>query len=376
MGYINFNNAGSSFPEKSTLSIVKKYLENEKSIGGYLAESKYKKEINRFYTQLSKLINSKVTEISFLQSSTHALNFFINSINFSKNENVIIFDNEYGSNFLNLLNKKINHKVCNLEQNGQVSLTDLQRKIDKNTKMIFLCHIASQCGDLINVEEVGRLIKKINKNIIFVLDACQSIGQKEIDVKKIKCDILFGSGRKYLRGPRGTGFIYLNSNLKNKINPSLLDIKNALIKNNSYKIKTKNYPFETFEHSPALKLGLSNAIYQINKIGIRKIEKKIRDLSFFLRSYPFDPKKIKFYENINFLSGINTFSIKGFSSSEVSDFLLNKGILTSISNNQTSMHYFKKKKIKDVIRVSFHYYNSQREVKFLIKCLIDLIENK
>ena len=63
-------------------------------------------------------------------------------------------------------------------------LFDLQRKIDKNTKMIFLCHIASQCGDLINVEEVGRLIKKINKNIIFVLDACQSIGQKEIDVKK------------------------------------------------------------------------------------------------------------------------------------------------------------------------------------------------
>ena len=376
MSYINFNNAGSSFPEKSTLNIVKKYLENEKIIGGYLAERNYKREINRFYTQLSKLINSKVTEISFLQSSTHALNFFINSINFSKNENVIIFDNEYGSNYLNLLNKKIKYKVCNLEQNGQVSLQDLKRKIDKNTKMIFLCHIASQCGDFLNVEEVGKLIKKINKSIIFVLDACQSIGQKEIDVRKIKCDVLFGSGRKYLRGPRGTGFIYLNSSLKNKINPSLLDNKNALIENNSYKIKRKNYLFETFEHSPALKLGLSNAIYQINKIGIKKIEKKIRDLSFFLRSYPFDSKKIKFYENINFLSGINTFSIKGFSSSEVSDFLLNRGILTSISNGQTSIQYFKKIKIKEVIRVSFHYYNSIGEVKFLIKCLIDLIENK
>jgi len=376
LSYINFNNAGSSFPEKSTLNIVKKYLENEKIIGGYLAERNYKREINRFYTQLSKLINSKVTEISFLQSSTHALNFFINSINFSKNENVIIFDNEYGSNYLNLLNKKIKYKVCNLEQNGQVSLQDLQRKIDKNTKMIFLCHIASQCGDFLNVEEVGKLIKKINKSIIFVLDACQSIGQKEIDVRKIKCDVLFGSGRKYLRGPRGTGFIYLNSSLKNKINPSLLDNKNALIENNSYKIKRKNYLFETFEHSPALKLGLSNAIYQINKIGIKKIEKKIRDLSFFLRSYPFDSKKIKFYENINFLSGINTFSIKGFSSSEVSDFLLNRGILTSISNGQTSIQYFKKIKIKEVIRVSFHYYNSIGEVKFLIKCLIDLIENK
>ncbi len=376
MGYINFNNAGSSFPEKTTLTIIKNYLENEKKIGGYLAESKYKKEIDRFYIELSKLINSKHTEISFLQSSTHALNFFINSINFSKNENVIIFDNEYGSNYLNLLNKRINHKVCNLEKNGQVSLSDLQRKIDKKTKMIFLCHIASQCGDLMNVEEVGKLIKKINPNIIFVLDACQSIGQKGIDVRKIRCDVLFGSGRKYLRGPRGTGFIYLNSSLKNKINPSLLDSKNALIKNNSYKVKMNNYPFEAFEYSPALKLGLSNAIRKVNKMGINKIEKKIKELSFFLRSYPFDYKKIKFYENINFLSGINTFSIKGFSSSEVSNFLLDKGILSSISNNQTSIHYFQKKKMKDVIRVSFHYYNSLREVKFLIKCLIDLIENK
>ena len=376
MGYINFNNAGSSFPKKTTLSIIKSYLENEKKIGGYLAEVIYKKEIGRFYVELSKLINSKAKEISFVQSSTHALSFFIDSINFSKNENVIIFDNEYGSNYLSILNKKINYKVCSLEKNGQVSLSDLQKKIDKNTKMIFLCHVASQCGDIINVEEVGKLIKKINQNIIFVLDVCQSIGQKEIDVKKIKCDVLFGSGRKYLRGPRGTGFIYLNSNLKNKITPSLLDSKNALIKNKGYKIKKNNYPFEAFEYSPALKLGLSNAIYEVNKIGIKKIEKKIKELSFFLRSYPFDYRKIKFYENINFLSGINTFSIKGFSSSEVSNFLLDKGILSSISNNQTSIHYFKKKKITDVNRVSFHYYNSFREVKFLIKCLIDLIKNK
>ena len=376
MRYINFNNAGSSFPNKTTLNIIKNYLEFEKKIGGYLAENKKKKEVNRFYKELSKLINSKANEISFLQSSTHALSFFIDSINFSNNENVIIFDNEYGSNFLSLLNKNINYKVCNLDKNGQVSLSTLERKIDKKTKMVFLCHIASQCGDSINVEKVGKFIKKINPNIIFVLDVCQSIGQREIDVKKIKCDVIFGSGRKYLRGPRGTGFIYLKSSLRRKIIPSLLDSKNAVIKNNGYKLKTFAYPFEVFEYSPALKLGLSNAIFEVNQIGIKKIEKKVIDLSYFLRSYPFDYEKIKFYENINFLSGINTFSIKGFSSKEVSDFLLDKGILTSISNDQTSVHYFKRNKIRDVIRVSFHHYNKLSEVKFLIKCLIDLIENK
>ena len=79
----------------------------------------------------------------------------------------------------------------------------------------------------INVEKIGNIIKKINKNIIFVVDACQSIGQVKIDVKKQKCDVLVGSGRKYLRGPRGTGILYMNKQVKRLICPSIVDIKNS-----------------------------------------------------------------------------------------------------------------------------------------------------
>ena len=374
MNYINFNNAGSSFVTNQTLNTIKSFFDYENHIGGYNAENLYKKKIIDFYFNTAKLINCDPSEISFLQNSTYAWNFFLNSIIIKKNENVIILDNEYGSNLIGIINKKIKYKISKLKKNGRVCLEDLKNKIDKKTKIVFACHIASQCGDVIEIEAIGKLLKQLNKNIIFVVDACQSIGQVKIDVKKQKIDILVGSGRKYLRGPRGTGLIYVNKKVKKKISPFILDIKSCFLKKNQIYVK-KNLPiFEVFEYSPALKLGLSNAIANVNRIGIEKIEKKIKSLSrFFLNEMkPFN--KFIFYENSKFNVGINTFSIKGIKTEEIQDFLLKKKILTSVSNLQTSTHYFKKKSISSVIRVSFHYYNKFEEIKKLKKCLIDLIK--
>ncbi len=374
MNYINFNNAGSSFIEDKTIKIIKSFLDYENNVSGYYAEKLLKKKLDEFYFNASKLINSNPKEISFLQNSTYAWNFFLNSVNIKKSENVVILDNEYGSNLIALINKKIKYKISKIKKNGQVCLDDLRAKVDNKTKIVFVCHIASQCGDVIDIGKIGNFLKKINKNIIFVVDACQSVGQVKIDVKEQKCDILVGSGRKYLRGPRGTGFIYINNKVKKKIFPFLLDIKNSVVIKNKVQTDKKSPYFEVFEYSPALKLGLSNAMSTVNKIGIEKIENKIKKLSSFFLSEMKSFNKLVFYENSMLNIGINTFSIKGINSSSIYNYLLKNKILTSISNLQTSTPYFKKKKINSVIRVSFHYYNKFEEVKKLKKCLIDLIK--
>ena len=372
MSYINFNNAGSSLVRNETLKTIKSFFEYEQKYGGYFAEKLYKKKLDKFYSNTSKLINCNPNEISFLQNSTLAWNFFLSSVNLHKEDNVVILDNEYGSNIIGLLNKKIKYKISKINDDGRVCLKNLKRNIDCNTKIVFACHIASQCGDLIDIETIGNLIKKINKNIIFVVDACQSLGQAKIDVKKQKCDVVVGSGRKYLRGPRGTGLIYISSHVKKEITPSLQDMKNVAITHNKKLITKNQLIFEVFEYSPALKLGLSNAIENINGIGIETIEKKIKKLSYFFKSEMKHFDRIVFYENPELNVGINTFSIKGFDSLKIHDFLLRKKILTSVSNQQTSPEYFKKK-INSVVRVSFHYYNKLQEIKMLKNCLIDLI---
>ena len=375
MKYINFNNAGSSKPSDAVNKEINSFLEIEKNYGGYYAVLKYKKKINCFYKNLSKLINCKNKEISFLTSTTLAWNLFFNSLKIDKNQNILIFENEYGSNLIYYKNKRHNIKIVKIKKNGKVCFEDLKKKINKNTKVVSLCHVASQCGNRIEAEKIFNYVKHLFPKVICVLDACQSIGQIEVDVKKINCDVLVGSGRKYLRGPRGTGFIYINDKIRQKINPLILDMKNAEIIGDKIKIN-KSHIFENFEFSPSLQLGFSKAIEKVNNYGINKIEQNIICKSKYFRKKLENFHQITFFENSDTLTGINTLKIKGIDSLQIHTYLLSKRILSSVTKSSSSLLYFRKLKVKDLLRISFHQYNSYHDINYLVKCLIDLIKKK
>ncbi len=373
MKYINFNNAGSSRSFSGVNSAIAQFLNVEKKYGGYHAAERYEEKLNSFYNNLSKLINCRNDEISFSSSTTLAWNLFFNSLEISKKQNIIIFENEYGSNLIYYRKQNLKIRIVKIKSNGKVCFNDLKNKIDKNTKIVCLCHIASQCGEKIEAEKIGKFIHLINPSILFVVDACQSIGQIEVDVKKINCDVLVGSGRKYLRGPRGTGFIFIKNSIRKNFQPLILDLKNTKLSKKELKVKKANM-FENFEYSPALKVGLSIAIEKINLFGIKKIEFDINKKSKFLRKKLESFKNIHFYENVDCLTGINTLRINGYSSDQLYQFLLSKKILSSISSYSSSSLYFKKKKLTDVLRISLHHYNTFEEINYLIKCFIDLIK--
>ncbi len=373
MKYINFNNAGSSRPFSGVNSAISNFLEIEERYGGYFATEKHKKKLNSFYNNLSRLINCRNEEISFSSSTTLAWNIFFNSFEISKNQNIIIFENEYGSNLIYYRKQNLNLKIVKINSNGKVCFKDLKKKIDKNTKIVCLCHVASQCGERMEAEKIGKLIHSINPNILFVVDACQSIGQIEVDVKKIDCDVLVGSGRKYLRGPRGTGFIFIKNSIRKNLQPLILDLRNTKLTKKGLKVSKANI-FENFEYSPALKIGLSKAIEKINLFGIKKIEFDIAKKSKYLRKKLEYFNDISFFENKECLTGINTLRIRGYSTYQLYQYLLSKKILTSISSYSSSSLYFKKKLVNDVLRISLHQYNTFNEINYLIKCLIDLIK--
>ena len=122
MRFINFNNAGSSKPYQEVNQEIRKYLVAEQSLGGYYAAKKFEKKLDKFYINLSKLINCNKNEISFLQSSTVAWNLFLNSINIQSNNNIVILDNEYGSNLIFYINKEIKTKVVKINDSGEIDL--------------------------------------------------------------------------------------------------------------------------------------------------------------------------------------------------------------------------------------------------------------
>ena len=242
----------------------------------------------------------------------------------------------------------------------------MKAKIDKKTLLVNLCHITSNNGNENPAQEIGRIIKSINSKIIYSIDACQSVGHINVDVNKFQCDILIGSGRKFLRGPRGTGFIYLKKIKKKIIEPNIIDSHNSY---NTFEIRLKNsHVFENFEYSRALKFGLSESIKKINEIGIKTIEENIKLKTFYLRDKLKSKTNIHFYENINKKSGINTLSFKNNSSQKIQHYLLKKKILTSTVKIK-DFFFNKKNKISDALRISFHYYNTYKQIDYLIKCI-------
>lgn len=367
MDYYNFNNAGSSKTFKKSNNSIIKYLQMEEKYGGYYCTERFDYKIKKFYKNLSKLINCEESEISFIPNTTYGYNLFINSLGNLKIGNVIIFSNEYESNIICLRNKNINYRVVQIKDNGDFNLDDLKRKIDKKTTIISLPHITSYNGNESPAEKIGKIIKTINPRIFYLVDACQSIGHLNVDIKKIKCDILIGSGRKFLRGPRGTGFIYVNKKCLNFIKPLIMDSHNSEL-SKCLRIKKKNI-FENFEHSPALKIGLSESIESINKIGIKKIERNIKEKSLYFREKLQKKKNLIFLEDKNKITGLNTLSISNISSKKIYTYLLKKKILTSVVQIRDFTRILKKNKNSSALRVSFHYYNTYKQIDYLIKCI-------
>ena len=356
---------------KKTIDIIHRFHRNEKKIGGYEVESLQQKRLDSFYKKVGKLLNCNEKNISYLQSSTLAWNFCFFSIPLIKENNIVILENEYSSSHISILKRKNEFKelrIVKVNSYGEVSIKDILKKIDKNTKILCLTHISSQNGSVIDIENISRICKEKFPNIVIILDCCQSAGQINIDIKKIRCDALVASGRKYLCGPRGTGFLFLSTNLKEKMIPILEDMNSSkIISEKKVEIKKNIRLFETYENSKSLKIGFSNAVDEVLCKDITKIRKKILRLSSYLREKLFTYKEIHFIESKQNLSGINTFYHTKFTSEFILKFLKKKGINVNLSSQDTSFLFFRKIKKKSLVRLSLNHYNTFKEIDYFIE---------
>ena len=176
MNYLNFNNAGSSRTFPSSNKAIIKYLKLEEKYGGYYCAKRFSNIINKLYLNLSKLINCKQSEISFISNTTFGFNLFINSFVKIKNGNIVIFDNEYESNIICLQKNKINFKIVKTNKEGDFDINELKSKIDHETLVVNLCHISTNNGNENLARKVGNIVKSINPNIIYSIDAANQLG--------------------------------------------------------------------------------------------------------------------------------------------------------------------------------------------------------
>ncbi len=372
---IHFNNAGSSFSPQAVIDAVKNHLNLEQEMGGYEAANKEFIKIEKFYLNTAELIGCKSNEVAFVENATRAWDMIFYSLPFKRGDKIVTDVAEYASNYIAMLqlSKKLGLEIEVIpdDKDGQVDLDKLKKSMDGKVKLVALTHIPTNNGLINPAKKVGEIAKEANA--YYLLDACQSLGQVNVKVDDIGCDFLCGTGRKYLRGPRGTGLLYVRGSLIEKIEPVFLDLHAATWTSmHGFKIRNDARRFENWECHVAGKLGLATAIGYCNQLGIENIEKRVQELAKSLRQSLAKIPSITVLDKGCEKSGLVTFTAP-FNIENLQKELELSGINTSVSYLEYARLDFEPKNLKMVLRASVHYYNTLDEIEKLCSKVSEIL---
>ena len=370
----HFNNAGCSLSPTPVIAAVLEHLQLEQQIGGYEAAQQAHAKIQNFYQSLSLLLNCQPDEVAFVENATRAWELALYSIPLEAGDQIITGSMEYASNYLGLLHlakqRQIEIVLVDSDAYGQIDLQALQQAINGKTRLIALTHIASHRGDVQPAAAVGRIARE--HGLYYLLDACQSSGQIRLDVRELGCDFLCASGRKYLRGPRGSGFLYLNKSRTEELEPVFIDLHAAQwLDQGHYRLQADARRFETWERFVAGQIGLGCAVDYACQIGLDTIEARIAELTACLREALQDVTGVSVHEKSTELSGIVTFSRQGETAASIQQRLQAASINSSVSKQANAQLDLAKKGLGDVNRLSLHYYNNVEEIMRLVRVIED-----
>lgn len=365
---IHFNNAGSSFPPDVVLATVVDYLSEEALYGGYETEAKYQAELEKTYDLVARIINADRNEIALVESASVAWGLVFNGIDFKEGDEIITSEMEYITNLMGFLNMKKNRgvvfKVIPNDAGGNFALKVLEDTINERTKLIAITHIPSTAGGIMPIEAIGKIANK--HGLLYLVDACQSAGQIPLDVKAIGCDMLSVTGRKYLRAPRGTGFLFVRKEVQDRIKLILMDSFAAeWVSETDFKIRNDARRFELYEKNRALTLGLGKAVAYAMDAGVDRIWQRIQHLANLLRNRLADIKGVTVHDFGAEKCGIVTFSVAGLESVDVKNKLAAKHINVSLAKAISTLIYMNKNHLQSIVRASVHYYNTAAEIETL-----------
>lgn len=371
---IFLNSAGSSLMTKGAVQIMHSYLDKEMILGGYQTVPFFQHEIDAFYLHASALLHTSPGNIAFTFNATDAYAKAVSSITFKPGDYILTTEDDYVSNYILFfsLQKRFGLQMVrsNTLPSGDINMFDLETKMLKyRPVLVSVTHIPSNSGKIQDVEKIGHLCDKYD--IWYIVDACQSVGQMDIDVNKIKCDFLSATGRKFLRGPRGTGFLYVSDKaLAACLEPLLIDMRGATWETeNNYMPSGSATRFELWEANYANILGLSEAIRYAMSIGLKNIRAYNLELCQLLKEQLQIIPDIKITEEGSQTASIVTFTSDTKTLDEYKNTLDMANISYSVGYRHFALIDFNKKNVDWVIRFSPHYFNTTDEILQVVEIL-------
>ena len=374
-GVLHFNNAGAALPPQPVLDAVKGHLDLEARLGGYEAAAAAGEAVHRTHDALAELLNCTREEIAVVENATRAWDMAFYALPFGPGDRILTARAEYASNYIAYLHASA-HRGVSVEpvpndESGQLDVDRLAAMIDDRVRLIAVTHVPTNGGLINPAEEIGRIARAAG--IPYLLDACQSVGHFPVDVERLGCDILSGTGRKYLRGPRGTGFLYVRREWIERLDPPFLDDYAAdWIAPDAFRVHPDARRFETWEGNVAGKIGLGVAADYARGWGLDAIGDRVFRLAETLRAGLEPMPGVTLRDLGRRRCGIVTFTVDSMTPSEVQTALARDRINVLASPRKYTLLDMEERGLEEVVRASVHYYNTGEEISRFLSRLARL----
>ncbi|MBR1268328.1 aminotransferase class V-fold PLP-dependent enzyme [Bradyrhizobium sp. AUGA SZCCT0222] len=362
---VHLNNAGAGLMPFPVLQVMTDYLKREAEIGGYETAAEAAARLDGVYDSVAGLIGAARDEIALTENATVAWQMAFYALPLRAGDRILTARAEYAANYVAFLQvAKRTGAVIEIipdDANGVLDAEALERMLDDRVGLIAITWVPTNGGLVNPAAAVGRIARA--HGIPYLLDACQAVGQMPVNVAALGCDMLSATGRKFLRGPRGTGFLYVRRELLAKLEPPMIDHFGApWVAPDRYQLRADARRFETWENNYAARLGLGVAVDYARAIGIEPIAARCRTLAGRLRNELGQIPGVTIHDLGPHPAAIVTFSVPGFVADAVKTHLAGAGINVSTSDPASTLLDAKRRALPSIVRASPHYYNTEDEI--------------
>jgi len=368
------DSAGSSLMPTPVFDTVLGHLRRESEVGGYRAAQERAEELESGYGVLARLLGCNADEVAFTDSATRSWLCALDAVPLGAGDRILITEVEYASNAVALIRRAeevgASIEILPSDASGAVSVEALEALLDERVKLVSLVHVPTNGGLVNPVREVVDAAHRVGALVL--LDACQSIGQLSVDFHATGADLMAGTGRKWLRGPRGTGLLAVRKHVLERLRPKLVDLRGGTwVSAREARMREDARVFELWEHGVAERLGLIAAAAYADRLGIASIEAEVLDRATRLRRGLASVPGAEVRDLGVRQCGIVSFTVEGHEPAEVRDVLVKRGITVSVSGQSTllDMH---KRGFAALVRASPHYFVTPEQINECVDAVANL----
>ncbi|UKY50810.1 aminotransferase class V-fold PLP-dependent enzyme [Streptomyces inhibens] len=378
---IHFNNAGCGLVARPVLAAMTDHLRLEAEIGGYEASAAREVQVRDFYGSIADLLGTGPGNIAFAASATHAYTKALSAIDFRAGDTILTTRNDFISNQIAFLalRKRFGVEIVHAPDHPDGSGVDVGAMAalmrSRRPRLVAATHVPTNSGLVQPVAEIGRHCRELG--LLYLVDACQSVGQYAIDVDEIGCDLLTATCRKFLRGPRGSGFLYVSDRvLRDGYEPLFIDMYGARwVGPDTYRPVDSAARFEEWEFPYATLLGCAAAVRYALRVGLEPISRRTPALAARLRDRLAGIPGIRLLDRGPAPAALVTFEVEGWQPQPFKTALDEQGINSALSFREFAQYDFDDKDVDWCLRLSPHYYNTEDEVDTVAAAVAELAEH-